>query len=105
MTEIRNHPRGKLELLERMRAGRDEWDALIARIPETTLTAPVLTGGWSVKNLVAHVAAYEKWTASQIQAANEDRTPTDMELYGVEEMPPDPEGWERPPECGNLRPV
>jgi hypothetical protein len=94
MTEIRNHPRGKLELLERMRAGRDEWDALIARIPETTLTAPVLTGGWSVKNLVAHVAAYEKWTASQIQAANEDRTPTDMELYGVEEMPPDPEGWD-----------
>ena len=94
MTERSTHPRSKSELLERMRAGREEWDARIAQIPETTLTAPVLGSGWSVKDLIAHVAAYEKWTAAQIRAANEDRTPTDMELYGVEEMPPDAEGWD-----------
>ena len=94
MTETPTHPRSKPELLERMRAGREEWDALIAQIPETTLTAPVLAGGWSVKDLIAHVAAYEKWTAAQIRAATEDRAPTNMELYGVEEMAPDPEGWD-----------
>ena len=94
MTETPIHPRSKRELLERMRAGREEWDALIAQIPETTLTRPVLTGGWSVKDLIAHVAAYEKWTAAQIRAANEDRAPSDMELYGVEERPSDPEGWD-----------
>jgi hypothetical protein len=94
MTETPTYPRSKRELLERMRASREEWDALIAQIPETTLTAPVLAGGWSVKDLIAHVAAYEKWTAAQIRAATEDRAPTGMELYGVEEMPPDREGWD-----------
>jgi hypothetical protein len=77
-----------------MREGREEWDALIAQIPERTFTAPVLASGWSVKDVIAHVAAYENWTAAQIRAATEDRVPSDMELYGVEELPPDPEGWD-----------
>ena len=47
-----------------------------------------------MKDLIAHVAAYENWTAAQIRAANEGRAPTDMELYGVEELPPDAEGWD-----------
>ena len=67
---------------------------MIAQIPESSLTTPSLASGWSVKDLLAHVAAYEKWTAAQIRAATEGLAPTDMELYGVEEMPPDPEGWD-----------
>ena len=94
MTEATTYPRSKPELLDRMRTGREEWDALIAQLPERTMTEPVLASGWSVKDLIAHVAAYENWTAAQIRAATEDRAPTDMELYGVEEMPPDPEGWD-----------
>ena len=77
-----------------MRAGREEWDALIAQIPDSARTEPALAGGWSVKDLIAHVAAYENWTAAQIRAANEGRAPTDSELYGVDEMPDDPEGWD-----------
>jgi uncharacterized damage-inducible protein DinB len=42
-----------------MRAGREEWDALIAQIPDSARTEPALAGGWSVKDLIAHVAAYE----------------------------------------------
>ena len=94
MTEPSTRPGSKSELLERMRAGREEWDALIAQIPDSARTEPALAGGWSVKDLIAHVAAYENWTAAQIRAANEGRAPTDRELYGVEEMPPDPEGWD-----------
>ena len=94
MSEPSTQPRSKTELIERMRAGRAEWDALIAQIPESARTEPALTGGWSVKDLIAHVAAYEHWTAAQIRAANEGRAPTDRELYGVEEMPADPEGWD-----------
>ncbi len=94
MTEPSTGPRSKAELLERMRAGREEWDALIAQIPDSARTEPALPGGWSVKDLIAHVAAYENWTAAQIRAANEGRAPTDRELYGVEEMPEDPEGWD-----------
>src|SRR5678816_695939 len=80
--------------LERMRAGREEWDALIAQIPDSARTEPALSGGWSVKDLIAHVAAFENWTAAQIRAANEGRAPTDRELYGVEEVTIGPEGWD-----------
>jgi hypothetical protein len=94
MSEPSTQPGSKTELLERMRAGREEWDALIAQIPDSVRSEPALAGGWSVKDLIAHVAAYENWTAAQIRAANEGRAPTDKELYGVEEMPPDPDGWD-----------
>ena len=94
MTESLPAIKSKSELLERMRAGREEWDALVAQIPDNARTEPALAGGWSVKDLIAHVAAIENWTAAQIRAANEGRAPTDRELYGVEEMPPDPEGWD-----------
>jgi hypothetical protein len=94
MSEPSTQPRSKIELLERMRAGREEWDALITQVPDSARTEPALAGGWSVKDLIAHVAAYENWTAAQIRAANEGRAPTDKELYGTEEMPPDPEVWD-----------
>ncbi len=94
MTEPSIRPESKTELLERMRAGREEWDALIAQIPDSARTEPALAGGWSVKDLIAHVAAYENWTAAQIRAANEGRAPTNRELYGTEETPDYPEGWD-----------
>ncbi len=94
MTDDTTSPRSKAELLDRMRTGREAWDALIARISAGELTQPALPNGWSVKDLIAHVAAYENWTAAQVRAASENRPPTDMELYGVEELPPDPEGWD-----------
>jgi len=94
MTEPSPRPGSKTELLERMRAGREEWDALIAQIPDSARTEPALAGGWSVKDLIAHVAAFENWTAAQIGASNEGRAPTDKELYGVEEVTVDPEGWD-----------
>ena len=94
MTKSSTRPGNKTELLEQMRAGREEWDALIAQIPDSARTEPALAGGWSVKDLIAHVAAFENWTAAQIRAANEGRAPTDRELYGVEEVTLDPEGWD-----------
>jgi hypothetical protein len=94
MAEASTSPKSKNELLERMRAGREEWDALIAQIPDSARTEPALPGGWSVKDLIAHVAAYEHWTAAQIRAANEGRTPTNSELYGSDETPGDPEEWD-----------
>ena len=58
MTESLPAIKSKSELLERMRAGREEWDALVAQIPDSARTEPALAGGWSVKDLIAHVAAY-----------------------------------------------
>jgi hypothetical protein len=94
MTEQTAPAQSKTELLERMREGREIWDGLITQIPDSAITMPVLPGGWSVKDLMAHVAAYEHWTGAQIRAANERRAPTNLELYGVEDVPEDPEGWD-----------
>lgn len=93
MTEEHAKPASKTHLLSNMRAGRGEWDALIAGMQPEVLEQPVLAGGWSVKDLIAHVAAYEKWTAGQITAETEGRKPTARELYGVDEVPPPPEEW------------
>src|SRR4051812_17331138 len=70
----------KIGLLERMREGREVWASLVNQVPESTITAPVPPGGWSVKDPMTHVAAYELWTAAQIRAANEGREPTTLEL-------------------------
>ena len=40
MAEPSTRPGSKTELLERMRAGREEWDALIAQIPDSARTEP-----------------------------------------------------------------
>jgi hypothetical protein len=94
MSDQTASPKSKAELLERMREGRAAWDALIAQAPESATTEPLLSDGWSVKDLVAHVAAYENWTAAQLRAANEGRLPTNLELYNVEELPPDSADWD-----------
>src|SRR5690242_12812584 len=94
MTEQREPAQSKPELLERMREGREAWDSLIAQVPDSVATEPALPGGWSVRDLMAHVAANENWTAAQSRAANERREPTNLELYGEENVPEDPEGWD-----------
>ena len=94
MTEQTEPAQSKAALLEHMREGREVWDGLMLQVPDSAITIPALHGGWSVKDLMAHVAAYEKWTAAQIRAANERREPTNLELYGVDDVPEDPEGWD-----------
>jgi hypothetical protein len=78
----------KAELLERMEAGRAEWERVLVRIAEPQMTAPLLKNGWSVKDVVAHVMAYERWTAAQIRAAARGIEPTPRELYGTDDVPP-----------------
>ena len=36
--------------------GRAAWEALLARVPADRWTSPGAAGGWSVKDLVAHIA-------------------------------------------------
>ncbi len=50
----------KRELLEDLRAGRAEWDTLIAKVDPARLDEPGVEGEWSVKDIVAHVTWYER---------------------------------------------
>src|SRR5258708_9428776 len=46
--------------LDALRAGRGEWESALAGIPSGLMTEPGLPGGWSVKDVVAHVAWSER---------------------------------------------
>jgi uncharacterized protein (TIGR03083 family) len=43
------------ELTAMVRAERAEWEAVLARVPRDRLTEPGLPGGWSVKDVLAHM--------------------------------------------------
>jgi hypothetical protein len=57
----------RADLLERLRFGRREWDELIAAVPRERMLEPVWQGGWTIKDLVAHVDFYEWWVAEFIR--------------------------------------
>lgn len=94
MTESTPIPATKEELLHRLREERLNFDNLVATVPEAIAIGPNLPDGSSVKDLLAHIAAYERWTAAQMRAAQEGRAPTDMELYGRESLPPEAHEWD-----------
>lgn len=48
------------DFLDKVNTARLEWDTVIARVPVDRLTEPGLAGGWSVKDLIAHVAWSER---------------------------------------------
>lgn len=74
----------KSALLEKVDAGRTEWDALISDVPEARMTEPGAAGDWSVKDVLAHVAVYERWTADQLNAMMRGET----EMYVAPDEPP-----------------
>lgn len=59
----------KAELLRRIRDTRATWDTLLAEVGPERMTLPGVAGEWTVKDLVAHVAVYERWTAWQMERA------------------------------------
>ena len=46
----------KEALIARIRADRARFEEIVARVPYERLGDPVLPGGWSVKDVLAHVA-------------------------------------------------
>lgn len=58
----------KARFLETMRARRREWEAAIAAIGAERMTLPGFAGVWSVRDVVAHITAYERWMLDHMQA-------------------------------------
>ncbi len=63
---IEHRARSREELLEQMAQARTPLDAAIACIPRERFLEAGQWGGWTLKDLVAHIAAYERWTAEQL---------------------------------------
>ncbi len=60
----------KAGLLERIRAARAEWEALLAGIAPERLSEPGVTGDWSVKDIVAHVGFWERSVLDGLRTGN-----------------------------------
>jgi hypothetical protein len=57
-------PTTKVALLDAMETSRREWDTLLDSIDAEALVQQGVEGVWSVKQIVAHIAGYEEWTAA-----------------------------------------
>jgi hypothetical protein len=44
------------DFLAAVRADRDRFDRILGSVPRDLLTEPILPGGWSVKDVLAHIA-------------------------------------------------
>ena len=75
MTEVAP-PTSKQELLDAMASARRRFEEALERMPRERFLDPGRWGDWTLKDLVAHVAAYERWTAEQMSAtpSEEERT-------------------------------
>jgi hypothetical protein len=65
----------KDELVASIRRDRATLDALVARIDAPRRTEPVLDGGWSVKDALAHVTAWEQRCLGWIRDGGADKPP------------------------------
>jgi uncharacterized protein (TIGR03083 family) len=49
----------KAELLAKIRAERERFEATLAEVDEARMTEPGVVSGWSVKDILAHIAVWE----------------------------------------------
>lgn len=66
-------PQDKVSLLRRIDESRAQFDAALAGVGD--LDAPLRDGGWSARDIVAHVAVWERRLARDIAATLRGETP------------------------------
>lgn len=65
----------KAELLERIASERAALEHVIKTLEEPELTGPVLDDGWSIKDAIAHITAWERRMLRGIEAWKRGDTP------------------------------
>src|SRR5690242_21908500 len=59
----------KTQLLTQLRTEQAGWEALLAEIGEAHMTQPEVAGGWSIKDIVAHLTGWRRRSVARFQAA------------------------------------
>jgi len=60
---------GKAQLLSDLRDEQSRWEDLLREIGEENMTQPDVAGGWSIKDIVAHLTGWRRRTVGRFQAA------------------------------------
>ncbi len=74
----------KAELLNEMRKGRARLEATLAQIREADMTLGGLDNGWSVKDLLAHLAFWERRAGELLNILLRDEVPAPIPDYDVD---------------------
>ena len=69
----------KNELLANIRRERATLDALVTSLSEAQMIAPELDAGWSVKDVLAHITAWEQLCLKWIREGRRDEGPFTQE--------------------------
>lgn len=70
----------KPQLLEILGSRRAVWDTLLSSIDEARMDIPGAAGQWSVKDIVSHITAYERWLVEWLGAASQNTFPAPSPL-------------------------
>src|SRR2546421_13130227 len=65
----------KHEFINTMRSERAQWDALLGEMGAANMTKPGAAGDWCIKDLIAHISAYEKWLGELFAAVRRGALP------------------------------
>ncbi len=79
--DLRQRAMTKLELLDLIARDRASFDAILARVPADLVAEPDLPGGWSVKDVLWHVA----WGEREALGAARARALTGSDLWSLTE--------------------
>lgn len=60
------------ELLGQIIAGRAEFTALFKDLPAAAFEKPMLDNGWTAKDLLGHIAAWERWLIEWLNGRETD---------------------------------
>ena len=82
MTEHMTKP----ELLDKIRTGYAELDQVLAPLNEAQMTTGGENGAWSIKDILAHLAAWQQRTLTRIEAALRNEKPAIPPLTSDEEI-------------------
>ena len=58
----------KTQLLAELRNEQAAWEALLDEIGEAHMTQPEVAGGWSIKDIVAHITGWRRRSVRRFQA-------------------------------------
>jgi hypothetical protein len=65
----------KAELVETLYKQRQQWEALLGKIGEERMLEAGVAGHWTVKDVIAHITAYESWLVEWLRAAQKGEFP------------------------------
>jgi hypothetical protein len=70
-----------------MRASFAELTAVVDAIPPQRLTEVGVTEEWSARDMLAHMAGYERWVAAALFGDRTGTTPTNQDYFGRDDAP------------------